>query len=58
MVLLTRGHHDRHAEGERRLGECNRVADRLVRGDVLDQLDRADLVIDQQQGALVGLEMR
>jgi hypothetical protein len=42
----------------RRIGERGGVADRLVGGDVLDRLNRADLVIDQEQRALVGLEMR
>jgi hypothetical protein len=48
---------DRHVERERRFDERDGIADRLVGVDVLDQLRRADLVIDQEQGALGWLEV-
>jgi hypothetical protein len=57
MILLAGGHHDRHVEGERRFSERDGVANRLIGSDILDQLSCADLVIDQQQSALVGLEV-
>ena len=57
MILLAGGHHDRHVEGERRFRERDGVADRLIGSDILDQLSCAYLVIDQEESALVGLEM-
>jgi hypothetical protein len=58
MILLAGSHDDRHIECERGLEKRDRIANRLVGIHVLDQLHRADLVIDQEQGALGRLEMR